>query len=184
MSDKRKVLVLLVLLLAVLACNFPGSQPTPPLSEPTVTPFVPQEVETAIPTVSTAPTESVLPTVSPTPEPSPTVTPTIAPAPTRTPVSAGPLDFPAPQPWDATWRALPDGSFEVTIVIPISGGAPPFIVHHDLDVFQTWERAYPLVFTARGCSALVHTITVESADGQSVSHDYYIPAPWCVTPSP
>ncbi|HIQ02104.1 MAG TPA: hypothetical protein EYH30_08240 [Anaerolineales bacterium] len=89
-----------------------------------------------------------------------------------------------PQPWDATWQALPDGEYEVTIAIYIEGGAPPFTVHHDLDVFQTSEREYGVVFVARGCSALIHTITVESADGQSVSHEYYIPAPWCVTPSP
>jgi hypothetical protein len=25
----------------------------------------------------------------------------------------------------------------------------------------------------------VHTITVESADGQRVGHDYWIPPPWC-----
>jgi hypothetical protein len=35
------------------------------------------------------------------------------------------------------------------------------------------------VFTARDCGALVHTIRVESADGQNVEHDYWIQAPWC-----
>ncbi len=69
----------------------------------------------------------------------------------------------------------------MTILIHITGGAPPFTIHHDVDVFETGERDAPIVFR-HGCGAIVHTITVESADGQSVTHDYWIPEevlPWC-----
>jgi hypothetical protein len=45
----------------------------------------------------------------------------------------------------------------------------------DLDVFTTWESNPTIVFEARGCGKIVHTIAVESADGQTVSHDYSIP---------
>ena len=66
----------------------------------------------------------------------------------------------------------------MTIIVCITGGAPPYTVHHDLDVFTTTETHLAIVFIARGCT-LVHTILVESADGQSNKHDYWIRAPWC-----
>jgi hypothetical protein len=78
-----------------------------------------------------------------------------------------------------SWRSLPNGAQEATIILHITGGAPPYTVHHDLDVFTTQEADPAIVFEARGCSALVHTIVVESADGQSVTHDYWIAVPWC-----
>ena len=90
--------------------------------------------------------------------------------------SAGPLDFPEPTQLDG-WEPVQDG-YQATIVVHISGGAPPFTVHHDMDTFVTWEREYALVFVTKGCP-IVHTITVESADGQRVAHDYYIRPPWC-----
>jgi len=77
------------------------------------------------------------------------------------------------------WQPLPDGKYECKIILRITGGAPPYTVHHDLDVFTTWETNPEIVFTAHGCGPLLHTIIVESADGQSVKHDYWIPAPWC-----
>jgi len=77
------------------------------------------------------------------------------------------------------WQPLADGGHECKIVLRITGGAPPYTVHHDLDVFTTWETNPAIIFTAHGCGALVHTIIVETADGQSVKHDYWIPAPWC-----
>ena len=89
-----------------------------------------------------------------------------------------------PLPEDVTWQLGEGGQYTVTLVIHIEGGMPPFTVRHDLDTFETEERDYPIVFVAAGCGALVHTITVESADGQSVAHPYWIPAPWCVTPTP
>ena len=63
--------------------------------------------------------------------------------------------------------------------VRITGGVPPYTVSHDMDDFSTWERELGIVFRARGCTGIVHTIAVESADGQSVSHDYYIRPPWC-----
>jgi len=113
-----------------------------------------------------------------TPPPGPTATPIAggATATAETPAGGGPLDFPVPAHLD-TWEGV-EGAHRATLTVHISGGVPPFIVHHDLDTFITSERSYILVFTAHGCT-IVHTITVESADGQEVSHGYYIEAPWC-----
>ena len=88
----------------------------------------------------------------------------------------GPLDFPAPDHLDH-WEPV-DDAYRVTIIVHISGGVAPFMVRHDLETYLTSERDYPLVFTVQGCT-MIHTIAVESSDGQSVSHDYYIEAPWC-----
>ncbi len=190
MDLKRITLTMLLLVIAAPACNMPSTQPTvaPP---PTVTPFVPPQEETSVPPAqpSEEPATPVPPTQSPATSPSPTAspspTPTSSPQPTIAPppVSAGPLNFPEPTRLDG-YQPLSGGQYEVTIVVHITGGAPPFTVHHDLDTFETWLRDYPLIFQHAGCSAIVHTITVESADGQSVSHDYWIPAPWCATPEP
>jgi hypothetical protein len=92
------------------------------------------------------------------------------------PASAGPLDFPVPTQLDG-WETS-DTGHRATVVVRISGGAPPFVVYHDTDMFITDKRDYPIEFDVGGC-AIVHTITVESADGQSVAHDYYIRAPSC-----
>ena len=78
-----------------------------------------------------------------------------------------------------SWRSLGDGGYEATIILRITGGAPPYTIRHDQDVFITEELSPAIVFTASGCGALVHTIVVASADGQSVAHDYAIPPPWC-----
>ena len=107
------------------------------------------------------------------PTPGGTVEPTVS---GEQPASAGPLDFPVPAQLDG-WETTATGH-RATIVIHISGGAPPFVVHHDADVAVTNQRDYPIEFDVGGC-AIVHTITVESADGQSVAHDYYIRAPHC-----
>ena len=70
-------------------------------------------------------------------------------------------------------------------VVHITGGAPPFIIEHDhvaTDDSPTQERDYNLVILTGGCGAIVHNLTVKSADGQQVSKDYYIgmdPQPWC-----
>jgi hypothetical protein len=176
-------LALIGLLASILACNAPA--PTPQSPPPSITPDTVPPQETSLPsptevspepTPTTAPptaatTESPLPTESP-PTPS-TGRPTPAP-----PVSTGPLDFPVPTLLD-NWQPTADGGYEATIILRITGGAPPYVVHHDMDTFITEEISPAIVFEARGCSALVHTIIVESADGQSVEHDYWIPAPWC-----
>jgi hypothetical protein len=182
MKDKRVSLALSILVLAALACGLPGTRQATQAPPPTVTPYVPPAEKTTAPPEE--PTEE--PTLPPPPPESPTpeagaTSPPPPPAPTATPVveSAGPLDFPEPGWGDLTYQPLPDGHFEARLSIHISGGAPPFTVRHDIDVFQTSQRDYDIVFRAIGCSALVHTITVESADGQIASHDYFIPAPWC-----
>jgi len=90
------------------------------------------------------------------------------------PVSGGPLDFPIPTNLDG-WGPAETGH-QATIMLHISGGAPPFTIYHELDVFVTQERDYALVFIVNGCS-IVYTITVESADGQKVAHNYFIRAP-------
>jgi len=109
---------------------------------------------------------------------SPAETPSPQPQPQPTPTSSGPLDFPEPTRLD-NWQYLPEDEYECTIVLQITGGAPPYTVLHDLDVLTTWETDPAIAFKARGCSRIVHTIAVESADGQTVSHDYAIIPPWC-----
>lgn len=175
------------LVASVLACNAPtptqvpslvgtpdAASPVPaqetPLPSPTqVSPEA--TPTTALPTATeTAPTETPLVTKPPTPSAG---RPTPAP-----PVSTGPLGFAIPGRLD-NWQPLDNGGYEATIILRITGGAPPYTVHHDLDVFVTEETDPAIIFEAQGCSALVHTIIVESTDGQSVTHDYWIPVPWC-----
>jgi hypothetical protein len=181
----RKTLVIVafvVLVLGLVACAGPA---TP---EPTAVPEAPPVVVTSVVTPTAEPTPAV---VTATAEPTPIVvtvivtathtsvppTETPLPGPRATATSAGPLGFPEPTSLDH-WQPL-NGEYECTIILRITGGAPPYTVHHDLDVFTTWETDPAIVFKAQGCSAMVHTITVESADGQTVAHDYAIPAPWC-----
>jgi hypothetical protein len=99
------------------------------------------------------------------------------PSPGEAPISSGPLDFEAPTRLDA-WDKAAGSSYTATIVIHITGGAPPFGVYHDLDKSVTMMRDFAVEFSAGGCQ-LVHTITVESADGQQVAHEYFISSPWC-----
>lgn len=186
-----------LLVLGPIACSVPG------LTGPTTMP----EVQTVVVTQVVSPTPEPSPvvvtaTAEPTPivvtvlvaatgtpmpptatPPPPTETPhpptrTAPPQPRATPTSAGPLGFPEPTRLD-NWRPLADDDHECQIILRISGGAPPYTVSHDVDAFSTWETNPAIVFKARGCDAVVHTITVESADGQTVSHDYYIHPPWC-----
>lgn len=90
--------------------------------------------------------------------------------------SAGPLDFAEPTQLEA-WEPV-NGEYKVTIALRIQGGLPSFTIYQDgVEMGVTDNRDYALVFNARGRN-IVHTITVESADGQRVSHDYFIKAPW------
>ncbi|MGD1992973.1 MAG: hypothetical protein PVI59_07250 [Anaerolineae bacterium] len=183
MKRKRILVAFLLLTLAALACNPPGTEPTsgPP---PTVTPFVPPAGETVPPptqppeepTSTSAPEEptETIPLATTTP----TATTTAEPPQPTVPSSEGPLDFSIPSSLN-DYQPTGEGDYEVTLVIHITGGAPPFTVHHDLDTFETDERDYAIVWRRSGCSAINHTITVESADGQSATHDYWIPVPWC-----
>jgi hypothetical protein len=149
--------------------------PSPTQTSPQVTPTVPEST-VAEPTVA-EPTVAE-PTATQTPLPTQPSTPSSGRPTPAPPVSTGPLDFPEPTRLDS-YRPQTDGGFEATIILRITGGAPPYIVHHDMDTFATEEPNPAIVFEARGCSALVHTIIVESADGQRVQHDYWIAAPWC-----
>jgi hypothetical protein len=175
----RMVLAIAGLVASILACNAPT--PAPQAPSPTATPATPSAVPTqALPTATpTLPRPTITETAAAeTRPPEETETPPAArPTPTA-PVSAGPLDFPVPGMLDK-WQPLPDGAQEATIILHITGGAPPYTIHHDLDVFTTDRTDPAIVFTARGCDALVHTIVVESADGQSVKKGYWIRAPWC-----
>jgi hypothetical protein len=179
-----------VLVLGLVACTVPVA------IEPTAMPEAPTVVVTRVVTPTPEPTPII---VTATAEPTPIVvtvvvvatstpmpptetplppTQTPRPRPQATPTSAGPLDFPEPTRLDH-WQLLASGEYECTIIVWIVGGGPPYTIHHDLDVFTTWESNPAIVFKARGCGKIVHTIAVESADGQTVSHDYSISAPWC-----
>jgi hypothetical protein len=190
MRNERHASMLLAfvgLVASVLACNAPTPTQVPPLvGTPDAASPVPAQ-ETPLPSATQAPPEATPTTALPTATqaaatetPSGTRPPTPSagrptPAP---PVSTGPLDCVVPGRLDA-WQTLDNGAYEATIILNITGGAPPYTVHHDLDVFVTEETDPAIIFEARGCSALVHTIIVESTDGQSVTHDYWIPVPWC-----
>lgn len=180
MNHKRIGLALALIVLAILACNLPQSTVSPP----TVTPYVPSEGETPLPPPPVPTQETVALTLSPpspTSSPTPTLEPTPRPTLPPTQPSAGPLSFNQPTALDG-YRQLPEGDYEVTLILHITGGAPPFTIRHDVEVFQTSQRDYPLVFRHGGCSAIVHTITIASADGQTAAHDYWIGRemlPWC-----
>ena len=62
------------------------------------------------------------------------------------------------------WEPI-EGGHKATIIVHISGGVPPFVVYHDVDRFVTEKRDFPIEFHVGGC-AIIHSITVESADGQ------------------
>ena len=89
----------------------------------------------------------------------------------------GPLDFQAPTKIDSHKSIA--GGYLATIVIQITGGIGPFTVHHDLEMGLVADRNVSIEFEASGCGLIVHGIKVESADGQSVSHDYAVEPPWC-----
>jgi len=185
MNNRNKFigLALAGMIICILACNAPT--PTPYLFL-TITPAIQPSQESATPSLTPTATETTTPvepsaTATPTPTETPTPTPTITPTPTR-PVSTGPLNFPVPTALDH-WRPYPGGApgeMEATIILHITGGAPPYTIYHDQQlVTTTWDDTPEIIFKARGCDAMVHTIAVTSADGQSVAHKYWIPPPWC-----
>jgi hypothetical protein len=180
MKLKQIGLAVVFVVLATLACDVPTPQPAAP--PPTVTPYTPAQMDdpTAEPDTSVEdPTATPEPEPTETPEPEPTTEP--QPTNTVEPVSTGPLDFEAPT-WVHAWEQLPDGQVNVTLLVPIRGGAPPFTVRHELDSYQTSERDFLLTFPRAGCSGMAFSITVESSDGQSVTHDYWIGVEmqaWC-----
>jgi hypothetical protein len=165
MKNKHHVLVFLAvvtLILSILACNAPQT-PTPNRPPDTVTPYSP----------ATAQSQDA-PTTEPS-ERAPTLTPT-------PPVSEGPLDFEEPR-WVHAWRPREGGGVWVTVKVQIIGGAPPFTISFDGSFHGTsTERLYLLEFSASGCGQIVHNITVESADGDSKTRDFWLGGDlllWC-----
>ena len=168
MKNKRYAAMMLAfigLVASILACNAPT-----PASEVAPTSTTQAVTETS-PPAATEPPSTATPTL--TAIPTPTTTPTPTPS-----VTPGPLDFVPPTALD-DWVLLPDGKHVCTITLQIAGGVPTYTVEHISETFTTLETSPTLAFTARGCSGIVHSITVESADGQTVTHDYWIPPPWC-----
>jgi len=210
MCKKYWILIALVALVASsLACN----PPTPTIIHPTVTPYmpatavpqdalppesptdVPEATEQPVPTEEGAsPTDASPPTDTATPVPPTPVPPTLAPptatpqpTATRTPETTGPLDFEPPQGVES-WEKKGDTN-KVVLKVNIVGGVPPFTVSHGPTVQGTTsDRVFLIEFEWAACkSAMVQSITVESSDSQSVTHNYFIPVaamPWCPTPTP
>jgi len=200
MRNKRRLVYLafIALVAGSLACNAPTPAPSQapfPTATPQALSTVPPQ-ETALPEPTDTPTEETPMSDSPgatetaTTEATPSATPTpqaTTPTPTNTPTlppSEGPLDFDPPT-WIDSWEPLPDGRYKAVVIVHISGGAPPFTINHDhieTEDSPTSERDYNLTLLASGCGAIVHNITVESADGQTASEDYWIgeeALPWC-----
>lgn len=193
--NKRSSFVYLALITLVasgLACNAPtptetATQSPPPASPGQETPsppptHVPPE---ATPTELPEATNVTTVTVSPAATTQPTATITSAPTETPTPQpSAGPLDFDPPA-WIHSWEPLSNDQYKVVVIVNIRGGAPPFTIEHDhvaTENSPTSRRDYNLTILTGGCGAIVHNITVASADGQKVSKDYWIGVeaqPWC-----
>lgn len=194
MRDKRHLvyLALIALVASVLACNAPTPATTVPQTPfPAATPhplptLPPQKTvpPAETPAEATPTSESPEATETATTEASPTAT--LSPS-TETPTpspSEGPLDFDPPT-WVHSWESLSNDQYKVVVIVNIRGGASPFTIEHDhiaTEDSPTSERDYNLTILTSGCGAIVHNITVKSADGQEVSKDYYIgmdPQPWC-----
>jgi len=185
MTTKRftlAALALVALVAVTLACNLPtpaGDQEPPA----TVTPFVPSDGPGPDDATQPPPPADTPEPPPPTNPPLPTNTP-LPPAPTDTPqpVSEGPLDFEEPR-WIHAWEPAGGGQNLVTVKITIIGGAPPFTVSHGPNVVGTTsDRVYFIEFERGGCTGITQSITVASADGQSIKKDYWISTddqPWC-----
>jgi hypothetical protein len=191
MANKRCILRFLILVVtatAISACSSAGQVSPTEGAPPTVTPVAPEatspptEMSAPPPTNTPEPTDEPTSGPTDTPEPTPTETPEPTSTPRPRPRSAGPLDFVQPE-WVYMWERQPDGNVKVVVKVEISGGAPPFTIKHDgAAVGTTWERLYLLDFLHLGCTGIAHTITVESGDGQSVTHDYWLNVDrmdWC-----
>ena len=185
------IFVGVVLVFGLAACTVPTTTGPAVTERPTIvvtTVVTPTPEPTAVVVTATPEPTAVVVTVmvvatnTPTP---PTETPTMQPTetspprPRAMPTSAGPLDFTH---WLAGWSLVSsaEDEWEYVIHVEVTGGSPPYVYHHDLETFDTPDITWP----ARSCTALVHTIQVDSADGQSVRRDYWYPAPWCATPEP
>jgi hypothetical protein len=190
-SKKRCALLILaaaVLVASALTCNVSTRMSTLPPPPNTVTPYIPVTSPPQDATSPPAPTEEssepTAPPESPTETATPTESATDTPEPTKAPtkpVSEGPLDFEVPR-WVHAW-APAEGGVVLTVTIKIIGGAPPFTVKHEGDVVGvTMERQFYFSFRWSGCGGIAKNITVESADGDTKTHDYWLGPevlPWC-----
>ena len=182
------------LMLATLACNFPGLPEAWPLgtAKGTATPELPgtqenqpgpgEGTETTPQPLDTPMSPDASPTVTPqisvTPSPTPTATPTPTPTATPEPVRPGPpLVFQDPA-WELiTWQRVPNSNdWQGTIRVRINGGTPPYraqlenqSIVNGLDVPARW----------RICAAMPATIRVWSADGQSAQTTIWVPEVGC-----
>jgi hypothetical protein len=165
---------LLVLLAASLACNFPGFGPPPARGTATLTTstFVPIGGENGTP--GRPPTQSQAPLIDITLRPSETVTATPAETETPTPTPETPT---AQTPLTITNVLLvgverdpsrPNGAI-AKIQIEFTGGQGPFKFFD-----ENIEQEHNPVDALTACGAtLVHTVRVDSADGQTDSQAYY-----------
>ncbi len=158
----------------------PGQPSTVPaiIETPDATKSVaaPSETPTVeIPTLAA----TVTPSHTPTRRPNPTVTQegTVDPSATDSQPSTGPLTFH----YQIDWRLNPSDPLEsfATVTVTAAGGGGGYIYLWD-EIEQDgpiWEYSW------RSCKGDPHSITVNSADGQSVTVNYFENPP-CPTPMP
>jgi hypothetical protein len=196
-----------ILFAGALACNAQSSTPTPTRPE-TLTPtdtstplpldpsrtLAPPETLAAGLTITAAPEDSattrptftpIQPTLAATVTPSgtplllPTLRPTRSPVPAQTVIStvSGPLSFS----YEISWRLSPDDPMEAiaTVKIFASGGGGGYTYFRD--GFEVEGSTFEYLW--RVCKGNPGTLTVNSADGQSLSQTYFEDPP-CPTPTP
>ena len=179
----RRLLLPLTLLFAALACNFPGFGPAPaatprPTSTLTAT-FAPigGDPATATPNspLPATPTQfNIAETASPTPTGLITNTPTATPTATQRPFIAsstpqGPLTITNIY-LEQVLRddTRPNGAI-AKIKIEFSGGKPPYTFYDE----GLKQKGNPVDALTSCGATLVHTVRVDSADGQTDSQAYY-----------
>ncbi len=173
---RRAFLIGLLLSAAALACNFPGLAAPPTRTPlPSITPS-----GTAVPLNNAQPTASATPPASPAPvtptpghTPTPTSTSKLPPTPTQRPVvvpnAGGPLNI-TNVPLVSVQRdpSRTNGAI-AKIKIEFTGGRSPYTYYEE----GVRQRGNPVnALTACGAT-LVHTVRVDSADGQTDSQSYY-----------
>jgi len=159
--------------------------------EPTATPSL-TATATSIPSPTPRPAPTRAPRQAPTDAPAATETPT---QPTVSPASvSSPTRTPAAPPLTFTWRPgssresgqneAGQGIWAQEIFVEPSGGVPPYTVEFVTTAGD--QRQTGLSFEVFGlfCIGQVGTITVQSADGQTVSERITVPAPICPTKTP
>jgi hypothetical protein len=158
--------------LALAACSSKPAAPTaPPAPAATTAPSAPDSQPTSAPTQpqpTTAPTIAATTIVTPTATPGKGVVPK--------PTSAGKLDFTIEFGPSAPRQG--DNKVQVTIILHITGGAPPFQVQEDGMQQKVTKRVDGVEYVRdwHNCGLdEPHTFTVISADGQKASLKTMIP---------